>query len=587
MIWTGAGQIIVLVALLLLVTKPLGSYMAKVFSGKITFLSNLLLPLERLTYRLAGVDPTVEQRWTIYAGACLSFCTVGFLIFYVLLRMQGMLPLNPQHFGTPQAPPNAVPMTPDLAFNIAVSFMTGTSWQSYPGEMTLSYLTQMMGVVAHSFASAAVAMAIAAAMIRGFAREKSRTIGYFWVDLTRATLYVLLPRSFVGGLILCSLGVIQNVKPYREVTTVEGTRQVIANGPVASQESIKLLSAADGGGFFNANSAHPYENPTPVSNMFEMFLILAIPAAMTYTFGRMVGDQRQGWTLFAVMAALLICGSGIIAWGEQQHHPALTAVGGGNMEGKEVRFGVDASALFSAVSTASSDGAINSQHASFAPISGLVQLFNLTSGELIFGGAGTGLVSMILMVALTVFIAGLMVGRTPEYLGKKIEAKEMKMVMLSYVATSVPILVFTAASVLVHFHPGSYWNPPGAATANIANGGPHGFTEILYANASAVATNGAAFAGLNANTPWFNLVLGLEMLMGRFLVIIPALAIAGSLARKQRMVATSGTLPTHGPLFFALLIGAIVLVTALTFLPALALGPIAEHFAMRSGTIFR
>jgi K+-transporting ATPase ATPase A chain len=382
------------------------------------------------------------------------------------------------------------------------------------------------------------------------------------------------------------MGVVQTVQPYREITTLEGNRQVLPFGPVSSQESIKLLSAGDGGGFFNANSAHPFENPSPLANMFEMILILAIPAGMTYTFGRMVGDQRQGWTLFAVMMIFLVSGSAVILWSEQRAPAAIFTSSGGNMEGKETRFGIGASALFSAVSTASSDGAVNSMHDSFTPLAGMVQLFNMTTGEVIFGGAGTGLVSMILMVALTVFIAGLMVGRSPEYLGKKIEAKEMKMVMLSYVATTAPILVFTAAGLLIHFHQGGYWNSPGPISTNFANSGPHGFSEILYANASAVSTNGSAFAGLNANTPWFNLSTGLEMLIGRFFVIIPALAIAGSLARKQRLAATSGTLPTHGPLFIALLLGAVVLVTALTFLPALALGPIAEHFAMTSGVKF-
>jgi potassium-transporting ATPase potassium-binding subunit len=580
MIWSGLGQLIILLILLVSITRPLGAYMTNVFEGKRTIFSRVLLPLERLGYRLCGVDPTVEQRWTTYAGSCLVFGLINFLVFYILLRMQGALPLNPQHFGTRHAPDSATPVTPDLAFNIAVSFMTGTSWQSYPGEMTLSYASQILGIAVQSFTSAATAMAVALAVIRGFTRERARSIGNFWVDLTRSSLYVLMPGSLFAGLLLCSLGVIQNVHPFRQVTTVEGARQEIPGGPVASQESIKLLSAGDGGGFFNANSAHPFENPTPLTNIIEMLLILAIPAAMTYTFGRMVRDQRQGWTLFAVMAVLLVCGTVLIGWGENQPNPALPALTGGNMEGKETRFGVDGSALFSGVSTASSDGAVNSMHDSFSPIGGLVQLFYLVTGEVVFGGAGTGLVSMILMVGLTVFIASLMVGRTPEYLGKKIEPKEMKMIMLSYVAASVPILVFTAASLLIRFEPGGYWNPPGMVAANLANRGAHAFTEVLYANASAVATNGASFGGLNANTPWFNLSLGLEMLMGRFFVIIPALAIAGSLARKQRMATTSGTLPTHGVLFATLLIGSILLVTALTFFPALALGPIAEQLTV-------
>jgi K+-transporting ATPase ATPase A chain len=597
MIAAGAGTFFILAAALVLITKPLGLYMANVFAGKRTIFSKLLLPSERLTYRVAGLDPTAEQLWTKYAGACLAFSLVNFLVCYLLLRIQGALPFNPQHFGTGHSPAGAVPMTPDLAFNIAVSFMTGTSWQSYPGELTLSYLSQMMGIAVQSFTSTAAAMAVAIAVIRGLTRENKRTLGNFWVDITRCTLYILLPLALVSGLGLCSMGVIQNLRPYVDIATIEGDRQVVAMGPVASQESIKLLSAGDGGGFFNANSAHPFENPSPLSNMVEMLLILAIPAGMTYTFGRMAGDQRQGWTLFAVMMVFLAAGSSLILWSEQKGTPGLLDAGigaatsganpGGNMEGKETRFGIGSSALFSEVSTASSDGAVNSMHDSFTPIGGLVQLFNLTTGEVIFGGAGIGLVSMILMVALTVFIASLMVGRTPEYLGKKIEAKEMKMIMLSYIATTAPILFFTAAAVLLHFHPGGYWNPSGPIEANFANRGPHGFTELLYANASAVATNGSAFAGLNANTPWLNLSTGLEMLIGRFFVIIPALAIAGSLVRKQRMATTSGTLPTHGLLFMALLTGAIVLVAALTFLPALALGPIAEHLAMAAGATFR
>lgn len=596
MTWVGLWQLMVFLALLLSITRPLGLYMANVFEGRRTFLSKLLLPLERLIYRLCGLTPDSDQTWTAYAGACLAFGFINFVLFYVMLRMQGSLPWNPQHFGTAAAPPGAVPITPDLAFNIVVSFMTNTSWQSYPGETTLSYLSQMLAIAAQSFTSTAAGMAVAVALFRGFAREKSYRLGSFWIDLTRCTLYILLPLSLMGALLLCSQGVIQNLRPYQEVTTLEGARQTIPLGPVASQESIKLLSAGEGGGFFNANSAHPFENPSPFTNLVEMLLILAIPAGMTYTFGAMVNDRRQGWTLFAAMMILFVLGSCIVSWNEQKGDPAILAIGvdgrasgtnpGGNMEGKEVRFGIGASALFSVVSTASSDGAVNSVHDSFTPLGGLVQMFNLTTGEVIFGGAGTGLVSMILMVLLTVFIAGLMVGQTPAYLTKRIEAKEMKMVMLSYVATAIPILLLASASLLIHFHPGGYWNPPGAATANLANHGPHGLTEILYANASAVATNGSAFAGLNANTPWFNLTTGLEMLIGRFLVLIPALAIAGSLARKKGMAITSGTLPTHGPFFVALLLGTIVLVTALTFFPALSLGPIVEHFLMNAGVTF-
>jgi len=529
------------------------------------------------------VRPDIEQTWTAYAGSCLAFGLIGFLFFYLILRLQGWLPLNPQHFGTAAAMPGAVPVTPDLVFNIAVSFMTNTSWQSYPGETTLSYLSQMLVLGVQAFLATATGMAVAVALIRGFVREKSRRLGNFWVDVIRCTVHILIPLSLVASVLLCSLGVIQSFRPYHEVTTLEGAKQTIALGPVASWESIKLLSAGDGGGFFNASSAHPFENPSPSANLLEMLLMLAIPAGMTYTFGRMVKDQKQGWALLAAMIILFAAGSGLLVWSEHHGNPDP----GGNMEGKEVRFGIDGSAIFSAVSTASSTGAVNSMHDSFTALGGLVQLFNMLTGEVIFGGTGVGLICMILMVALTVFIAGLMVGRTPEYLGKKIEAKEIKMVMLSLIATSVPILVLTGVALLMPFHAGGYWNPPGSVLANLANRGPHGFSEILYTNASAIHTNGSAFAGLNANTPWFNLTLGLEMLIGRFMVIIPALAIAGSLARKQRVAVTSGTLPTHGLLFVALLIGATVLVTALTFFPALSLGPIVEHFLMNAGATFR
>ena len=592
----GLLQLIALLGLLVVITRALGSYMARVFQGKRHVLSNSLGSLERLIYRVCGVNPAAEHSWRAYAGACLAFGLVNFLLFYALLRLQGALPFNPRRFGTILAPRGSIPLSPDLVFNIAVSFMSNTSWQSYAGETTLSYLSQMLGVAVQSFTSAGAGMAVAAALIRGFARQNSRRLGNFWVDLTRSVLYILLPLSVIGALLLCSQGVIQNFRTYPEAATVEGSTQKIAVGPVASQEPIKLLSS-DGGGFFNANSAHPFENPTPLTNFVEMLLILAIPAGLTYTFGRMVNDQRQGWALFIAMAIFFFCGSCVAAWSERVGNPALDHAGAlgarsageprGNMEGKEVRFGIPASALFSVVSTASADGAMNSAHSSFTPLAGLVQMLNLKSGEVVFGGTGTGLVSMILMVLVTVFIAGLMVGRTPEYLGKKIEAKEMKMVMLSFVAAAAAIVVFSSASFVAEFSPSGYWNPPGSPSSNLANRGPHGLSEILYANASAVATNGSSFAGLNANTPWFNLTLGLEMLVGRFLVIIPALAIAGSLARKRRVLATSGTMPTQGPMFVALLLGTIVLVTALTFFPALSLGPVAEHFLMTSGVLFR
>ena len=583
----GLAPLLLFVGLLCLIAKPLGSYMADVFEGRRTLGSRLLGPLERLIYRACGVSPDVEQRWTAYSGSCIAFSLVGFLLFYALLRWQAHLPLNPQRFGTALAPPGSTPVTPDLAFNTAVSFITNTSWQSYAGETTLSYFSQMAGVCVQSFTSAAAGIAVAIAMIRGFARQNSGTVGNFWVDVTRSLVYVLLPLSVVGALALCSQGVLQNLHPYQTVATVEGAKQTIGMGPVASQEPIKLLSS-DGGGFFNANSAHPFENPTPLVNFFEMVLILAIPAALTHTFGKMVHATRQGWTLLAVMLLLFALGSVVATESENAGNPGLHAlVSGANMEGKEVRFGAADSALFSVVSTASSDGAVDSAHDSYMPLAGLVQLFNMKSGEVVLGGTGSGLVSILLLVLVTVFIGGLMVGRTPEYLGKKIEGKEMKMVMLSFVATSAAMLVFSAASVLVHFAPSSTWNPPGSPTANLTNSGPHGLSEIFYANASAAATNGSAIAGLNANTPWFNLTLGLGMLIGRFMMIVPALAIAGSLASKRHTPETSGTMPTDGPLFGALLIGTIFLVTALTFLPAFSLGPVAEYYLSQSGALFR
>ncbi|MGA3257839.1 MAG: potassium-transporting ATPase subunit KdpA [Bryobacteraceae bacterium] len=590
------AQLVVFLGALVAITKPLGAYMANVFRGERTFLSRPLAPIEKAIYRICGIDPAIEQTWTTYAAATLIFGLVNFVLFYALLRLQGSLPLNPNGFGTAHAPSGSIPITPDLGFNIAISFMTNTSWQSYPGEMTLSHFAQMTGIAVQSFTSAAAGIAVAVALIRAFVRERTGYLGNFWVDLTRGALYILIPLSFLGALFLCSQGVIQTLGHNRAITTMEGARQTIPMGPLASQESIKLLSS-DGGGYFNANSAHPFENPTPLTNLVEMLLMLAVPTGMTYTFGRLVNDQRQGWTLFAVMLVFFAGGSLVVTLSEQAGNPVLSAAGinsmpslgqpGGNMEGKETRFGIGGSALFSVTSTATSDGAVNSSHDSFTPISGLVQIFNLTSGEVIFGGVGTGIVSMIFIVVVTIFIAGLLVGRTPEYLGKKIEAKEMKMVMLSFVATGATILVFAGATFLVELPKSSYWNPAGALTENLTNLGAHGLSEVLYANASAVATNGSAFAGLNANSPWFNVTLGVEMLIGRFLVIIPALAIAGSLALKKRLAVTGGTMPTHGPLFAALLLGTIILVTALTFFPALSLGPIAEHYLMHLGTTVR
>jgi K+-transporting ATPase ATPase A chain len=584
----GVLQIALYLGLILVCAKPLGSFMANVFEGRRTFLHPLLRWLEVLTYRIAGVREDVEQRWTHYTASLLSFSIFGFLITYVLQRAQGLLPFNPQGF-------NAGNVTPDLAFNTAVSFVTNTNWQAYSGESTLSYFVQMAALAVQNFASAAAGIAVAIALVRGFSRHQSRTIGNFWVDVTRATVYVLLPLSILAALFLCSQGVIQNLNPYTTVTGVEGTKQVIAQGPVASQEAIKELGT-NGGGFFNANSAHPFENPTPITNLFEMFLIFLIPGGLTYTFGKMVGDTRQGWALFAAFSVMFLIGVFVAYHFEQQGNPLVARMGiqtaatgtqpGGNMEGKEVRFGIANSALFATVTTDASCGAVNSWHDSFTPIGGMIPMFNIMTGEVIFGGVGAGLYGILLYCILAVFIAGLMVGRTPEYLGKKIEQKEVKMAMLAVIATAFSILVFTAISSVVTFPVKGYWNPPGAAIANISNAGPHGFSEILYAYVSGTGNNGSAFGGLNPNTPWYNLTIGLAMLIGRFLFLIPLLAAAGSLAAKRTVPVTSGTFPTHGPLFVGLLVGTVLIVGALTFFPALSLGPIVEHYLMHSGKLF-
>jgi K+-transporting ATPase ATPase A chain len=584
----GILQIAFYFALVLLTVKPLGAYMARVFEGKRTFLHPVLRWLEALTYKAAGVQEEVEQRWTQYAASLLSFSVFGFLFVYLLQRLQGWLPINPQSFG-------AANVSPDLAFNTAVSFMTNTNWQAYSGESTLSYFVQMAALTVQNFASAAAGIAVAIAVVRGFSRQERKTVGNFWVDVTRATVYVLLPLSLIAALFLCSQGVVQNLHPYTQATGVEGVKQVIAQGPVASQEAIKELGT-NGGGFFNANSAHPFENPTPLSNLFEMWLIFAIPAGLTYTLGKMVGDTRQGWAVFAAMSVMFLAGV-LVAYGfEQSGNPILSKMGittaatptqaGGNMEGKEVRFGIVNSALFATITTDASCGAVNSMHDSFTPIGGLVPLFNIMTGEVIFGGTGAGLYGILLYCILAVFIAGLMVGRTPEYLGKKIEQKEVKMAMLAVIATAFSILIFTSLSSVIHFPDKSYWNPPGAAIANINNSGAHGFSEILYAFASTTGNNGSAFAGITVNTPWYDLTTGLAMLAGRFLFLIPLLAAAGSLAAKKRIPSTTGTLPTHGPLFVGLLIGTVLIVGALTFFPALSLGPIVEHYLMQGGRVF-
>lgn len=584
----GILQIAFYFALVLLTVKPLGTYMARVFEGQRTFLHPALRWLEALTYKAAGVQEEVEQRWTQYAASLLSFSVFGFLFVYLLQRLQSWLPINPQNFG-------AATVSPDLAFNTAVSFMTNTNWQAYSGESTLSYFVQMAALTVQNFASAAAGIAVAIAVVRGFSRQERKTVGNFWVDVTRATVYVLLPLSLIAALFLCSQGVVQNLHPYTQATGVEGAKQVIAQGPVASQEAIKELGT-NGGGFFNANSAHPFENPTPLSNLFEMWLIFAIPAGLTYTFGKMVGDTRQGWAVFAAMSVMFLAGVLVAYSFEQSGNPILAKMGittaatptqaGGNMEGKEVRFGIVNSALFATITTDASCGAVNSMHDSFTPIGGLVPLFNIMTGEVIFGGTGAGLYGILLYCILAVFIAGLMVGRTPEYLGKKIEQKEVKMAMLAVIATAFSILIFTSLSSVIHFADKSYWNPPGAAIANIGNSGAHGFSEILYAFASTTGNNGSAFAGITVNTPWYDLTTGLAMLAGRFLFLIPLLAAAGSLAAKKRIPSTTGTLPTHGPLFVGLLIGTVLIVGALTFFPALSLGPIVEHYLMHGGRVF-
>ena len=573
---TGNGilQILSYFALIGLLTRPVGIYMARLFAGERTLLYPVLRPVERLCYRIVGVREHTEQRWTQYAGSLLAFSFFSFLFVYLLQRLEGFLPLNPAGFGAA--------MTPDLAFNTAVSFVTNTNWQSYSGEAMMSYLVQMAALTVQNFASAAAGVAVAVALTRGFARQQANSIGNFWVDLTRAVLYLFLPLSLIGALFLCSQGVIQNLAPYTLATTLEGKSQMIAQGPVASQEAIKMLGT-NGGGFFNANSAHPFENPTPLTNLIQMLMIFVIPAGLTYTFGRMVGDQRQGWAIFSAMSVLFLAGVFVLYAAEQAGNPNLAKLGleisatdtqaGGNMEGKEVRFGIAATSLFAAITTAASCGAVIGMHDSFTPLGGLVPLFNMQSGEVIFGGTGAGLYGMLLFAILAVFIAGLMVGRTPEYLGKKIEGKEVKMAMLALIATSAAILVFTGIASLV-------------GTGSLNNLGPHGFAEILYAYSSGAGNNGSAFAGLNANTPWYNVTLGLAMLIGRFLIIIPMLAVAGSLAAKKKLAVTSGTLPTHGPLFVSLLVGTVVIVGALTFFPALSLSPIVEHFLMLQGKLF-
>ena len=562
----GIAQIVIFFALVVAITKPIGIFMYRVFEGERTFLHPVFRPLERLIYWLGGVREGEEQSWVRYSASMISLSIFSFLFVYLLQRLQGHLPLNPMHFSTPQAPSNATAMTPDLAFNTAVSFMTNTNWQSYSPDTTMSYLTQMAALAVQNFVSAAVGIAVAVALIRGFARHSAKTIGNFWVDVTRCTLYILLPICILATLFFVWQGSIQNFKGPATVTTLEGASQVIEQGPLASQLAIKMLGT-NGGGYFNANSAHPYENPTPLANLLQMLLIFSLGAGLTYMFGKMVRDTRQGWAIFAAMALMFLAGAFICYWAEQAGNPMLTKMGiehvytgsqpGGNMEGKEVRFGNPMTALFATVTTDASCGAVIGMHDSFTPIGGLVPLFNIQTDEVIFGGVGAGLYSMLIYAVVAVFIGGLMVGRTPEYVGKKIEQKEVKMAIIAILATSLVILCFTAISSVAPFATSGYWNPPGPATANMNNGGPHGFSEILYAYSSGAGNNGSAFAGINANTPWYNLSIGLDMLVGRFLFIIPALAIAGSLASKKLIPVTSGTLPTNGSLFVILLIGTV------------------------------
>ncbi|MES2683832.1 MAG: potassium-transporting ATPase subunit KdpA [Pseudomonadota bacterium] len=567
MSFNGWFQIVFYFAALVLLTRPLGGFLFRVFEGERTLLSPVLGPIERGIYRLAGVDAKQDQSWLSYTGALLAFNALGFLLLYAILRLQDILPLNPQDLAA---------VSPHLAFNTAVSFVTNTNWQSYGGETTLSYFSQMVGLSTQNFVSAATGIGVALALTRGIARRKAEGIGNFWVDLTRAVLYVLLPLALLSALILVALGVPQNFSAYTEATTLEGAKQLIAQGPVASQLAIKQLGS-NGGGFFNANSAHPFENPNALSNFLESLYLILIAAALTNTFGRMVKDERQGWALFGAMALLLAAGTATIYAAESRPHPAITAMGieGPNLEGKETRFGIAQTAIWTASTTAASNGSVNAMHDSLNPLSGLVTMLNIQLGESIFGGVGAGLYGMLVYAFLTVFIAGLMVGRTPEYLGKKIEAREMKFVMLAILCIPLVLLGFTA-----------YASVSPTLLAGLNNAGPHGFSEILYAFTSAAGNNGSAFAGLTANTPLWNTLLGISMLVGRFAMIVPLLAVAGSLAAKNVIPPSPGTFPTNNGLFVGLLIAIVLIVGGLTFFPALALGPIVEQLSMLAGQTF-
>jgi K+-transporting ATPase ATPase A chain len=564
-------QIAIFTAILIALARPLGGYMTAVFEGRVTFLR----PLERAFYALCGTRETEEQHWLTYGFGMLLFHVIGFLLLYGLQRVQFYLPFNPQGQTAP---------SPDSAFNTAVSFVTNTNWQSYSGETTMSYLAQMAGLTVQNFVSAAAGIVLSVVLIRGFARRSAKSIGNFWVDMTRCVLYILLPISIIGALLLCWQGVPDNLGAYTEATTLEGAKQVIAQGPVASQEIIKEFGT-NGGGFFNANSAHPFENPTPLSNLIEMVAIFALGVGLTNVFGRMVRDERQGWALLAVMGILFLAGVAICYSAESHGNPQFTALGvdqaasamqsGGNMEGKEVRFGIANSALWATITTDTSCGAVNSMHDSYTPIGGAVPLVNMLLAEVIVGGVGSGLYGILLFAIVALFVAGLMVGRTPEYLGKKLESKEVKMTMLALLCLPLSILVFTAVAVVV---------APGLA--GMSNAGPHGFSEVLYAYTEGTGNNGSAFAGLSADTPFYNTTIGFATLMGRFFVIIPMMAIAGSLAAKNISPPSAGTFPTHGGLFVGLLIGVILIVGGLTYFPAVALGPVVEQVAMNAGTLY-
>jgi len=568
-------QIILYSLIVIAITRPLGGYMTRVFGGERTFLWPVLRPIERAVYAVCRVNEKDEQHWTVYAVAMLAFSFAGFATLYLLQRFQNVLPFNPQHLPA---------IGQDSAFNTSISFVTNTNWQSYVPETTMSYLTQMAGLTVHNFVSAATGIALAVALIRGFARRSAKSIGNFWVDLTRCTLYVLLPISIVVGLFFVWQGMPQNLHEYTAAVGLEGAKQTIAQGPVASQEVIKMMGT-NGGGFFNANSSHPFENPSAITNLVQIILIFSLGAALTNVFGRMVGDERQGWAIFAVMGVLFLAGTATAYWAEAAGNPAFAGLhvdqahgalqAGGNMEGKEVRFGIANSALFATITTDASCGAVNSMHDSFMPLGGLIPILNIQLGEIIFGGVGSGLYGMLLFVIVAMFVAGLMVGRTPEYLGKKLEAMEVKMAMLAILILPLSILGFTAIAAVV---------PAGLAGLN--NSGPHGFSEMLYAYTSATGNNGSAFAGLSANTMFYNTTLAAAMFIGRFLMIVPMLAVAGSLAAKRIVPVSAGTFPTSGPLFVGLVIGVILIVGGLTYFPALSLGPIVEHFAMHGGALY-